>query len=102
MDVLVTITADIVTVAVAIAMNTVWLIVAMNSISCYTNREYFMLQLPSPWILSPIKSTPVDANTDPHFLEMIFSEDEEDEEYVPTETELKVSVLQVSYKVLFN
>ena len=33
----------------------------------------------------------MDANADPHFLEMIFSEDEEDEEYVPTEMELKAS-----------
>ena len=42
----------------------------------------------------------MDANADPHFLEMIFSEDEEDEEYVPTEMELKASVIFIYFLLL--
>ena len=48
------------------------------------------VQLPSPWILSPIKGSNKAAAAEPHFLEMTFSEDEEDEEYKPSEDELKV------------
>ena len=68
------------------------------------------VQLPSPWILSPIKGSNKAAPAEPHFLEMTFSEDEEDEEYKPSEDELKVrghalvalSVMSDSPAVIFG
>lgn len=49
------------------------------------------VQVPPPWSLTPVKSSKSSA-AEQNFLEMSFPDDEDDDEYRPSESELEVGV----------
>ena len=57
----------------------------------------FLLQIPPPWTLSPVKSN---ASCEKNFLEMSFPEEEDDDEYHPSKEELEVKQLYAVYIIL--